>query len=336
MGLGQRDPLVMETPRLLDGGSGLAEPDGIASEVKDQIGPPPMREPGEDLWGGTMTIPTDQDVGVGPVAASRGQEPHQEHGIFGPRGAEARPEVGGDERVRGPCENAQREIAIVLRVMMIEGELLLPLRGIIGVVDIEDHGGGRLRVTRHTVVNQGPREPREVCAVSLVFQTGAGGCTGSVRLGVQGRPLNAACKQGVPAEALGVVPVHIPRSDLRDALGSQVTQRVVNRGLMPLLMHSCRKARRAPKLPVDPSQEECAEVRRQGPTLAIRPDGLSDDRRKTGCVPLSTPGVFYRAVRLMRPTIGRTLRAVTLGPPAKVARRPPAVGRRSIGFLGSL
>ena len=69
MGLGQCDTLVMETPPLLEGGSGLAEQDGIASEAKDKIGPPPMCEHVDDLWSGKMTIATDQDVSVGPVAA---------------------------------------------------------------------------------------------------------------------------------------------------------------------------------------------------------------------------------------------------------------------------
>jgi hypothetical protein len=142
---------------------------------------------------------------------------------------------------------------VVLRVMIVAGELLLPMRGSIGVVDIEDNGWGRLRVTRNKVVDQGPRETREVCAVSLVFQTGEGGHTGSVLLGVQGRALQAEFEHGVPAEASCVVSVRIPRSDLIDALGHQVTPRGINRGLMPLLMESGCKARREPNLPVDPS-----------------------------------------------------------------------------------
>jgi hypothetical protein len=76
MGLGQRAPLVMQTTRLLEGGRSLAEQDSIPSQAKDKIGPAPMREYIDDLWGGNMTIPADQDVGRGPVAAQRGQEPH--------------------------------------------------------------------------------------------------------------------------------------------------------------------------------------------------------------------------------------------------------------------
>ena len=75
MGPGQRDPLVMQTPCLLDGGSGLAEQDGIPSEAKDTIGPTPMRDHVDDLWGRTMTIAADQDVGVRPMAAQIGQQP---------------------------------------------------------------------------------------------------------------------------------------------------------------------------------------------------------------------------------------------------------------------
>jgi hypothetical protein len=56
---------------------------------------------------------------------------------------------------------------------------------------------------------------------------------------------------------------------------------MVNIGLMPLLMDRCCKARRQPNLPVNPSQEECTAVRRQGSILKIGMDGLSTDRRKT-------------------------------------------------------
>src|SRR5215470_16956899 len=56
---------------------------------------------------------------------------------------------------------------------------------------------------------------------------------------------------------------------------------MVNVGLMPLIMDRSRQACREPHLPIHPAQEECTEVRRQGPTLEIGPDSLSTDRRKT-------------------------------------------------------
>ena len=109
----------------------------------------------------------------GHVAAPRGQEPHDAHGLCGPHGAEARSQAGGDQRVRGPCAKAPRQGARVLSVGMSACPRLRPMRGIIGGVDSEDEGWGRLGGTREAGGNQGPREPREVLTVSRGFQTRA-------------------------------------------------------------------------------------------------------------------------------------------------------------------
>ena len=90
MGLGERHPLVVETPRLLEGGRGLAEQDGIAREAKDKIRPAVGGDHIDDLRGGKMTIAADQHVGVGPVAPEIRQQPDQDPGMFGPRRAGAR------------------------------------------------------------------------------------------------------------------------------------------------------------------------------------------------------------------------------------------------------
>jgi hypothetical protein len=174
MGLGQRDPLVMETPHLLDGGSGLAEQDGIAREAKDNIGPASMRDHLDHLWRGKMAIATDEDVRVRPVAVQIRQEPGQDHRIFCPAGTGARAQGGRDQGVRGLCENKEREIAMVLIVMIIKGKLLLPIRGIIGVVYIEDNGGRRLGVAGDKVVHQGARMTIQVFAVHVVLKPGEG------------------------------------------------------------------------------------------------------------------------------------------------------------------
>ena len=65
MGLGQRAPLVMETPRLREGGCGLAQQDGMAREAKDNRGPASLRDHLDHLRRGTMTIATDKEGGGG-------------------------------------------------------------------------------------------------------------------------------------------------------------------------------------------------------------------------------------------------------------------------------
>ena len=107
MGLGQRDPLVMETPRLREGGCGLAKQDGMAREAKDNSGPASMRDHLDHLRRGKMTIATDKDVCVRPVVTQIREEPGQDHRIFCPLGTGARAQGGRDEGVRGPFKNAE-------------------------------------------------------------------------------------------------------------------------------------------------------------------------------------------------------------------------------------
>ena len=73
---------------------------------------------------------------------------------------------------------------MVLIVMIIERKLLLAMRGIIGVVHIEDNGGGGLGVAGDEMVHQGACEPVEVFAVQMVLQTRERGGPRSVVLGV--------------------------------------------------------------------------------------------------------------------------------------------------------
>ena len=92
-----------------------------------------------------MTIAADQNMRVRPVAPEIRQQPDQNHRIFGPRRAGARTESGHDEGLRRPLKNEERQIAMVLIVMIIECKLLLAIRRIIRVVQIKDNSGRRLR-----------------------------------------------------------------------------------------------------------------------------------------------------------------------------------------------
>ena len=40
----------------------------------------------EHFGGSKMAVPADEDVGPGPVPPQHGEETHQDHGIFAPRG----------------------------------------------------------------------------------------------------------------------------------------------------------------------------------------------------------------------------------------------------------
>jgi hypothetical protein len=102
--------------------------------------------------------------------------------------------------VGGPFKNEEWEIAVVLIVMVIEGKLLLPIGGIIGVVQIEYNGGGGLRGTGDEVVHEGLGEPIEVFAVDTVLQPRQGGSTGQIVLRLQRQPIHAEFEHGVTAQ----------------------------------------------------------------------------------------------------------------------------------------
>src|SRR5262249_23700581 len=108
MGLGQGDPVAMESPRLLERGGGLPEQDGIAREAKNKIRPTVGGDHIDDLGSRKMTIAADQYVGGGPVAPEIRQEPDQDHGIFGSRRANTRTQGGQDEGMRRPLKNEER------------------------------------------------------------------------------------------------------------------------------------------------------------------------------------------------------------------------------------
>ena len=96
-----------------------------------------------------------------------------------------------------------------LRVMIIERELLLAIRRIIRVVQIQDNGGGGLSVAGDEVVHQGACESIEVFVVDVVLETREGRGAGSVVGRVQGTPLHPEFAHGVMAEVLGVIRVGI-------------------------------------------------------------------------------------------------------------------------------
>jgi hypothetical protein len=72
--------------------------------------------------------------------------------------------------------------AIAPIVMIIEREFLLAMRGVIGMIQVEDNSGGGLGVTRNEVVDKSLRQAVEVFAVDTMLKTREGGSTGQVVL----------------------------------------------------------------------------------------------------------------------------------------------------------
>ena len=131
--------------------------------------------------------------------------------------------------------------------MVVEGQFLLSVGRVIGVSEVEHDGRRGLWVAGNEVGHQRLGEPREVLAVHAVFKAREGGRTRQVLRWRQGRPLHAELKQGVMTEAVGIIAVRIAGGDLRDTLGEEVAQGVVNIGRRRL---SCMAAARRAVRPI--------------------------------------------------------------------------------------
>jgi len=132
--------LLVQMACFLEDGFGVAEQDRIACEAEDEIDEMPMREYLDHLRGGEMAVAADQDMGLGPVATQKGQEPDQDHRILRTGGPCARAKAGGHQRAGEPFKDQERQIAIVLIIMIIERELLLSVGRIVCMIQVEHDG----------------------------------------------------------------------------------------------------------------------------------------------------------------------------------------------------
>lgn len=260
IGLREGGPLLVEAAGLLHDGGRVAEQHGMARHTEDEIAPTSLGAHVENLWGGKVAVTADQDRSLGPVAPQIGQEPDEDHGVLGACGTLAWPEAGGHQGVCSTFENEQRQIAIALVVMVIEGKFLLAMSRVIGVIEVKHNGGGGLGGAGDEVVDQGVRESVEILTVDPVFKPGKGRGTRHVLRRLQRGPLHAALQQGGVPEALGIIAIRVPQSDLVDTLSQEVPERVIYLGLMSLVLHSGGKAFGEANLAIDAPQQEGAKV----------------------------------------------------------------------------
>jgi hypothetical protein len=211
----------------------------------------------------------------------RGEETHQDQGIFQPRRARTRAQTGSHSRLGGACETTPGQRAIAPRVMIRERACVLAMRGVIGMSQVEDHRGGGLGVTRHAVVDKSLRQAGEVFAVETMLKTREGGSTGQVVLWGERESLASSLPQGIATQAGRIIGVRRARGHLGEALGEAIPEWMVDIGLMTLGTYGCREAFCEANLAVHATQQEGAKVRRQGPSCAISPHGVTTDRRKT-------------------------------------------------------
>src|SRR5262245_47004884 len=266
--------------RLLHDRRSLAEEDRIPRETEHKIHVASMGHHLDDLRGCKMTIAADQEMGPWPVATEIGQEADQDHRILCAGRPLPRTEEGGHQGVRGPFKNQQRQIAITLVVMVLEGEFLLAMGRVCRMIEVQDDGGRGLGIAGNEVVDKRLGKTVEVRASHLVFEPGEGRRTRQVWGGIEWSAFHTELKHGIVPETIRIIAIRIAGGDLIDTLGEEVTERMVDIRRMALVPHGGGQTLGQTNLAVDTPQQEGSKVRRQRPTIKSGADSIPRNRRK--------------------------------------------------------
>src|SRR5918994_6222113 len=174
-------------------------------------------------------------------------------------------------------------------MMVIEGELLLAMGRVLGMIQVEDNGGRRLGIAGNEVVHEGLGEPVEIRAGHPVFESGEGGGTRQILCRIKRDTFHTQFKHGIVPETVRIIPISIARSNLIDPLGEEVAQRVVDIRRMAFVAHRGGQPLGEADLSVNPSEQEGAKVGGQRPAIKIGVDRVSRYRRKVE--------LFWRRIR---------------------------------------
>jgi hypothetical protein len=267
----QGGPLPEQVAGLVHDWGGWPEEHGLPREATDNIHPTPRGDHFHDLWGGTVTIASDQERGGGPVTPEVGQEPHQDQRVFRAGGTLSGAEAGSHESMGGAFKHEQGQRAITLIVMVREGAFLRTMGGSRGVIEVEAKRRWRLGGAGNAVVNKRLRKAGEIGARDAVFEPGEGRSTRQVLPRIERDAFDAQREHGIVPETIGIMAIRIARRDVIDALGAEVPKRMVNRRGMTFVAYCSGHTFGEADLSVDPAQSERPQVGRQGATVNISP-----------------------------------------------------------------
>lgn len=164
--------------------------------------------------------------------------------------------------------------------MIVEGKLLLSVGRIVGVIQVEHDGRRRLRVAVNAVRHQRLGQPLEVLPGHAVFKPRKGRGTRQVLRWRQRAALHTQLKERGVTQAGGIIAVRVAGGDLREPLGQEVAQGVIDVGGMTGVVDSGREACGEAHLAIDATQQEGTKIRGQSTSLKIGTDSLTSNGMK--------------------------------------------------------
>ena len=121
-------------------------------------------------------------------------------------------------------EHQQRQVAVMSIVVVVEGQRLLAVGGIVRVVEVQGDGGRRFGIAGDELLHQSASQTVNIAAAQRSLQTGVGAAGGQGIVGIERRTAGGQFEQRIAPQAVGVVAVLVPGGDLKDPLRQQVAQ----------------------------------------------------------------------------------------------------------------
>lgn len=207
----------------------------VPCQAGDEADAPLLHRPVHELVAAEVAVAPDDDFGVLPALAQAGDQPDEQPGNVDGLVAAPRTQHGQYELAAQPLENEQRHVAILVVVIVEQGELLTAVGVRVGVVAVEDDGLRGLLVGGDEMLNEHFADVPQLFRRQGVLHTAHG------RLGCQCRGLGVASGEQfhhlVIAQGVAVVGILVPAGYLRHALEEHLLFGVLDQPLFACVIY---------------------------------------------------------------------------------------------------
>jgi hypothetical protein len=123
------------------------------------------------LGTGIMTVASDCDARERPAGTDAPYQPAQMSPYLDARGRLARPQHDGDRSAGGAVVDVDRQKAALVMMGVEQGELLVPVHHVTGVVDVQHHALRRLGIAGHPLIDQSIGQADRIADCRGILQT---------------------------------------------------------------------------------------------------------------------------------------------------------------------
>ena len=186
----------------------------------------------------------------------------------------ARAQHGGQGKPADSVEDQQWVEHVLVEVAVEQAQLLAPMGGIVGGVDVQDDQIPGPRMGRQIGIHQGVAQATQLGAGDPVLQPGQGGLGGQILLGERGAP-HGGLQRRVAAQRGMVVGVFVALGNGEDPLAQQVQLRMADLGAIAGIGDRRIGPGHDAGAPVDLAQQKTAGVGGDVAALEVDDDGLA-------------------------------------------------------------